>query len=285
MFRSFATQKLIRPFNLSSKWSAISPSTIRYASAVRQTVETTNLGFDIHTTHHNEVQSKSITNPMHDHSKYSIDRRKSIDELPGDYTFDEDEQIRIAVDGIKLFEEKYQTAKDNDPTSPMIKMNGQGLPGVALFSHDIVKQWQQYELQGKTKRWFPPHFERLLGKVIAELYGAQHLEWRKKAAKAFKPHIIDQYTPFIQQAATEIVLEGLSNKSHQTGESIYFCSAAKRFAFEIGATFVCGPLVDQKERDEIFEVCTILYHRFVINQMNLSFAVQQETFANIYVCV
>ena len=184
-----------------------------------------------------------------------IQQPKPIDVLPGNYEMDHDEQVRFFVDGVNLFEEKYQIAKSFDPESPMIKLNASGMPAIALFSHDMVKQWQKYELQGKTKRPLPQNFSKLLGKFLASLTGPTHSEWRKKAAKAFKPHIIDQYTPFIQKAATDIVLQGLANKCEESGESIYFCQEAKKFAFQIGIKFVCGPLISEPERAEIFPVC------------------------------
>ena len=48
-----------------------------------------------------------------------------------------------------------------------------------------------------------------------------HGEWRKKAIKSFKPAIIDQCTPCMQQVANEIA---------------------------IGAKFAIGPLLSAEER-------------------------------------
>ena len=186
----------------------------------------------------------------------SIEKRKSIDILPGDYEMNQEETKLLATqDSVELFEQKYNIAKQFDPHSPMIKMNAFGVPAIILFSHDLVKQWQQYELQGQTRRPNIPIFEKLVGSNFADLYGAKHLEWRKKTAKSFKPHIIDQYTPFIQKSAGDIVLKGISNTSQESGEFVYFCQEAKRFAFEIGIKFVMGPLINTEERAHLFSVC------------------------------
>jgi len=183
----------------------------------------------------------------------SIAKRKSIDILPGDYEMNQEEIKRWATP-VDLFEEKYKIAKQFDPSSSMMKMNAFGVPVIVLFSHDLVKQWQQYELKGQTRRPNVPIFEKLVGNNFADLYGAKHLEWRKKTAKSFKPHIIDQYTPFIQKAASDIVLQGISNTSKESGEYVYFCQEAKRFAFEIGIKFVMGPLINAEERDHLFSI-------------------------------
>ena len=116
----------------------------------------------------------------------------------------------------------------------MIKVNSFGIPTIYLFSHDLVKQYQEYELRGQPQRCFPPILHKLLGKTSEDAYGRVHVEWRKKAIKSFKPEIVNQYTPFIQQAANDIVLSGIAEETQKTGKSIYFCELAKQFAFQIG---------------------------------------------------
>ena len=76
------------------------------------------------------------------------------------------------------------------------------------------------------------------------MHGDAHLKWRKKAIKSFKPDIVDQYAPFIQKTANNILLSGIAEQSQKTGQYIYFCTLAKRFAFEIGMKFIMGPLLD-----------------------------------------
>ena len=179
---------------------------------------------------------------------------KSIDNLPGNFDFVQEEQLRLIVDPINFLEEKYKIAKAFDKNSPMYKMNMFGQPSVLLFSHDLVKKWQEYELRGQTQRTFPPHVLKLAGKSITNMFGRKHLDWRKNATNAFKPEIVDQYTPFIQQSANDIILSGIADITQKTGKSTYFCELSKQFAYEIGIKFVYGPLLSPQERANVFEV-------------------------------
>ena len=180
-----------------------------------------------------------------------------MDNLPGNFDSNEEETKRLYADSVNLLNEKYEIAKAYDPKSPMMKMNAFGFPSIILFSHDLVKKWQEYELRGQTKRCFPPTVAQLFGKWSEDLYGRAHGQWRKKAMKSFKPAIIDQYTPFIQQTANEIVLSGIADITQINDKSVYFCQFAKQFTFEIGAKFVIGPLLSAQERKSLFEVFSI----------------------------
>ena len=98
----------------------------------------------------------------------------------------------------------------------------------------------------------------MVGKAFGDdMYGKVHVEWRKKAIKSFKPDIVDQYTPFIQQSANDIVLSGIAEQSQKSGKHISLCEWAKKFAFEIGVKFVMGPLLNTNERNEAFPVCSM----------------------------
>ena len=124
-----------------------------------------------------------------------------IDSLPGSFDFCQEANVRLATDEINFLNEQYEIAKQFDSQSPMFKFNALGTPSVILFSHVLVHQWQQHELQGKTKRLLPPHWIKLVGRITERMYGPQHSVWRSKVAKSFKPNTVDQYTPFIQKAA------------------------------------------------------------------------------------
>jgi len=50
-----------------------------------------------------------------------------------------------------------------------------------------------------------------------------------------------------------LLLERIHEQT-QNGESIQFCSMAKRFAFEIGSKFVYGPLLNDEEREYTFDI-------------------------------
>ena len=184
-------------------------------------------------------------------------QQKSIDSLPGNYETTQEEQIRLFTEAYNLFEEKYQIAKEYDAESPMIKMNAMHNPVVTLFSHDLVKQLQEYELRGKTKRKFSSNIHKLSGRFSYE-YGQTHSKQRAKAAKSFKPHMIEQYTPFIQSSAQSTLLEAIANESQSRNDSIYFCDVAKKFAYDIGIKFVYGPLLSDEERNELFPVISFI---------------------------
>ena len=68
--------------------------------------------------------------------------------------------------------------------------------------------------------------------------------------------MIGQLSPFIQHSVQNLLLERI-HEDTQNGESIQFCSMAKRFAFEIGSKFVYGPLINDEEREYTFDVCYI----------------------------
>lgn len=188
-------------------------------------------------------------------SNASISTLKSMDDIPGDFEpLNQTDTIRLFTDSLNILNEKYEIAKKFDDKSPMIKMHAFDLPQIILFSHDLVKAYQQYELMGKTQRSIPDIFIELLGKAFGDMQGKNHLDWRKKAMKSFKPDIVDQYTPFIQKSANDVVLSGIAEESAKTGDYVYFCELAKKFAFQIGIKFMLGPLLNSKEIDELFEV-------------------------------
>ncbi len=114
-------------------------------------------------------------------------RLRPMDDLPGNFDMpDTSELTRFATDSVALLGEKYQIAKDHDPSSPMIKMNTGLGPGVVLLSHDLVKQWHQYELQGRARRGGVPEVAtRLFGRRINDASGPNHAEWRKKVYTEF----------------------------------------------------------------------------------------------------
>merc|ERR1719333_518688 len=97
----------------------------------------------------------------------------------------------------------------------------------------------------------PEFFIKLLGEPVRDMHGPQHLAWRKKAMPAFKPKMIDEFAPLIQDAATNMMLENIS-KECGDGKSVSFNPLARRFAFEIGMQFIFGPLLDKEERDYLF---------------------------------
>lgn len=211
---------------------------------------------------------------------------KSLDSLPGSFDLAPDsEVIREWTDAVMFYDEALQTAKQHDAASPMYKMNLRGIPSVALLDHNLVKQWNQYELQGQAQRFFPPIFSQAFGRPFGDMAGKEHSQWKKKvtysaisvyivhivlltycsltmfnflcssfqAMPAFKPRMLDELTPFIQESAQKLVLERIYEAS-QRGESIPFCQVAKRFVFEIASKYIFGPLLDDSEREHVFEV-------------------------------
>lgn len=93
---------------------------------------------------------------------------------------------------------------------------------------------------------------KVLGESLREKNGPKHLAWKKKAMTAFKPKMIDEFAPFIQDAATNMMLENIS-KECGDGKSVSFNPLARRFAFEIGMQFIFGPLLDKEDRDYLFD--------------------------------
>ena len=171
-------------------------------------------------------------------SSSSVGTLKSIDDLPGDFEMHQHEQMRLFPDATNLFNEKYEIAKKANIQPPMIKMNVFGTPSILLFSHDLIKQYQRYELQGQTQRTLPPLFNQLIGRTVEDMYGRTHLNWRKKAIKSFRPEMVDQYTPFIQKSVNDIVLSGIAEESERKGDYVYFCELAKKFAFQVGIIII-----------------------------------------------
>ena len=214
----------------------------------------------------------------------SAQQHKSIDDLPGDLdrTPTAEEFMRVMTDSVAYFGEKYEEAKQQGLSSPMVKSNFGGMTSVTLMSHDAVKQWHQYELQGRARRGgFPEIFTRVGGKAFNDMSGPAHAEWRKKvytalyhmhsvpgihhivhhqhhdtqAMPSFKPDLIGTFAPFVQRSAQNIVLDGIRRETEH-GDAVQFCPLAKRFAFEIGAKFVFGPLLNDEEREYMFTVCS-----------------------------
>lgn len=176
------------------------------------------------------------------------------EDIPGHFEIKMEESIRCFADTVNFFDEQYSIAQKFSPSAPMVKFNALGTPSVILLSHDLVQQWQAAELRGQTRRAFPPHLERLFGKMSA-IKGKSHLDWRKKASAPFKPVEIDKYTKIVQDAAQRIVLDGIAKRSQETGEAIEVYPAAQRFAFGVGVKFVLGPYITEKEIDYAFSVC------------------------------
>jgi len=184
----------------------------------------------------------------------SAQQHKSIDDLPGDsdQVPTPEEFMRIVTDSVALFGEKYEEAKQQGLSSPMMKGSFGGTTTVTLMSHDAVKQWHQYELQGRVRRGgFPEMLTQVTGKAFNDMSGPDHAEWRKKAMPSFKPDMIGTFAPFVQRSAQNIVLDGIRRETEH-GDAVQFCPLAKRFAFEIGAKFVFGPLLNDEEREYMF---------------------------------
>ena len=172
------------------------------------------------------------------------------------------------VDGYNFFEEKYKIAKTHNPNSPMMKINALGSSSIILFSHDLVKQWQHYELKGEIKRIFFPFVKDLLRWAsLDSMNGPQHLEWRKKAKIPFKPQEINQLSSCIQESAENVLLRGIYDEHETNNDYIYFTNKAKKFAFEVGIKYVLGPLVKDDEIDSLYDVCcfSVIYHCFFSN--------------------
>lgn len=151
-------------------------------------------------------------------------------------------------------DEYYAVAKAHNASTPMIRLNAVGTNSVILFSHDLVKQWQGYELRGQTKRTIPAAFEKLVGRAFGEMYGQEHLAWRKKAAVSFKPSTLDTYIPFIQESAEKNILNVIHDEALQKGEAVHLNPLAKRFAYDVGSSFVWGPLLDEHDKPRSYEL-------------------------------
>jgi cytochrome P450 len=184
----------------------------------------------------------SVTNPV----------MKHVDNIPGVWKENMSaEEIQMFIeDPLSWMNEKYEISKAIDPESPMYKFSV-GSDALLLFSHDLVAQWQKYEMSGQVRRAMPDFLIKLIGEPFHDMAGPKHLAWRKKAMPAFKPKMIDEFAPFIQDAATNMMLENIS-KECADGKSVSFNPLARRFAFEIGMQFIFGPLLDKEERDYLF---------------------------------
>merc|ERR1719486_847298 len=69
---------------------------------------------------------------------------RPFDDLPSSTVPNEDIG-RIMTDSVSFLNEQYAIAQAAD--SQMLRMNALGTTNVFLFSHDLVKQWQAYELR------------------------------------------------------------------------------------------------------------------------------------------
>ena len=163
----------------------------------------------------------------------------AFEDLPGRFKTNKREQIRLAVDPVGFFNDKYEEAKKHDPQRPMIKLNTAGVESVGLFSHDLVRQFQGYELRGQTQRVFPSHLTKLFGKSAGDMQGQTHLNWRAKANKGFKPDYIDQYAPFVQKSVESILLDGIHRENQRTGDYVLGTPRARL----VDNTFTVFPLV------------------------------------------
>jgi len=176
---------------------------------------------------------------------------RPFDDLPSS-TVPNEEVGRILTDSLSFMNEQYAIAQAAD--SQMLRMNALGSTSVFLFSHDLVKQWQGYELRGQTKRHVPPPFDKLAGKAFSDMHGQEHAEWKKKAMRSFKPSMLDLYIPSIQRSVQDVVLKGMFDESQASGEAVHFNPMAKRFAYDIGSNFVWGPLISDEERPLSYEL-------------------------------
>lgn len=177
---------------------------------------------------------------------------KHVDNIPGVWgeNISQDEIQLFMEDPLAFQNQKYEIAKQADPLNPMYKFQFQQ-ESLLLFSHDLVTQWQRYELSGQVRRAMPQFLINLVGRPFHDMSGPKHLAWRKKAMPAFKPNMIDVFAPFIQECAQNMMLENIS-KECADGQSVSFNPLARRFAFEIGMHFIFGPLLTKEERDYLF---------------------------------
>jgi len=174
--------------------------------------------------------------------------------MPGSLEMDMAGLMELVGDPMAFCNGKYAVAQQFNPKAPMIKTNVMGVPSVILFSHDLVKQSQGYELRGQTKRVIHPIIAKAIGRNVQDLDGGSwHMEWRKGINPAFKPLDIDKLTPIVQDMAQRVVLEGIAKLNRDTGDSVRLYTAAQRFAFNISAKFVLGPYITEQEMDYAFQ--------------------------------
>jgi len=211
-------------------------------------VESGTGAFAGHSTTGNEQTRYSVVKPM----KRFDDIPTSTDEVSLGENFQ-----RLFEDPMGLFDEQYEIAKKADPENPMFRSEANGMKSVTLFSHELVAQWQKYEMTGQVKRTIPDAFIELIGRPFADMKGPVHLAWRKKAMPAFKPKMIDEFAPFIQDAATSMMLENISKECAE-GKSVSFQPMARRFAFEIGMQFIFGTQLSKEERDHLYDLFSLV---------------------------
>lgn len=184
---------------------------------------------------------------------------RSFDDLPGQSTpFTAEDMGRFMFDPLPLMNEQYAIAKAAD--SEMVRSEMMGQQNVMLFSHDLIKQWQGYELRGQTKRTLPPGFDKLLGKAFLDMYGHEHAEWKKKAMRSFRPTMLDAYIPSIQRSADEVALQEIVRETQQTDAAVHFNPSAKRFAYDIASGFIWGSLISDLERPVTYELFKRMNH-------------------------
>merc|ERR1719361_1319886 len=102
----------------------------------------------------------------------------NFENIPGDFEFRMEDVFQLFADPMGYYNPRYELAKAFNPTSPMCKVNALGIPAVILFSHDLVKTFQEAELRGQTRRQFPPHAEKLFG-LTSNMKGKIHMNWKK----------------------------------------------------------------------------------------------------------
>jgi cytochrome P450 len=68
---------------------------------------------------------------------------------------------------------------------------------------------------------------------------------------SFKANMVGRFSPFVQSSAQSLLLDEV-HRDTADGDAVQFCPLAKRFAFEISAKFVFGPLLDDEERKHAF---------------------------------
>ncbi len=93
-----------------------------------------------------------------------------------------------------------------------------------------------------------------------------------QAMPSFKANMVGRFTPFVQSSAQSLLLDEV-HRDTADGDAVQFCPLAKRFAFEIGAKFVFGPLLNDEERKHAFTVCDDWWNVMTIFYVCLLFAI------------
>merc|ERR1719192_1382817 len=160
--------------------------------------------------------------------------------------------IRVRTDTANFFKD-YAVEHSKDGNVPKMMKFTVSEPTVALLSHDCVKEWHQYEINGqKIRRGMPDFIAKLTGRPFVDMKGPEHSAWRKKAVPQFKPNMMGKLAPFVQRSAQNLVLDRIQKESEN--ESVRLCPMAKRFAFEIGANLIYGPLLNEEKREQSFDL-------------------------------